>query len=191
MRLHRGFTIIETIVVIAAIAILAGILTPTVLHQVKEAKRKACAAQMDNLRTAIINYARDYGFRPVDEGHPTPEEIAVGAFPRTQPAGGNYTSVLSDDLAVIDDQYPWDPVTQEGWNGPYIDPGPSITIDADGNGSYETIYAFRADPWGRYFLYVNYVEGDTRSVILLSSGPDLTLLTDDDLYLPVYAGPLF
>ncbi|MBN2054314.1 prepilin-type N-terminal cleavage/methylation domain-containing protein [bacterium] len=194
--MQRAFTTMEIIVVIAVIAILAGILTPVVLHHAEEARRDACRLELGRLRDAVLSYARQYGFRPATPGAPTQEEINRGTFPATAAADGDYNSIFSDDLIIeTDADNLWDPVRREGWNGPYIDPGSQISVDADGDGLIETDYAFKIDPWDRYYYYTNFIVdepgGQRRAVVIASGGPDRSLTTGDDLLQTVYYGELF
>ncbi len=57
---RRGFTIVELVVVIAVIAILAGILVPTFASIVEDAKQRELKIDLD---TAYTEFAADCGFR--------------------------------------------------------------------------------------------------------------------------------
>jgi len=56
----KGFTLIELLVVIAVIAILAAILFPIFVSAREAAKTKACAANVRQITSAILNYTSDY-----------------------------------------------------------------------------------------------------------------------------------
>ncbi len=69
----KGFTLVELLAVIAIIAILAGLLIPTVGAVRTQAKRTQTRALFSQLSTACINYKSDYGFYPLfgqPEGNP-------------------------------------------------------------------------------------------------------------------------
>lgn len=198
----KAFTIMEVVVVIAAISILAGILIPLTLHEIEKAKIESARAEMSNIKEAILAYARDVGFHPANPGNPTPEEIARGAFPRAATANGNFTSILSDDLVVRNpEDPPWNSTLMQGWRGPYISPGRTIVTDADNDGILDTVNEWKVDPWGHYYLYTNTDQngnpvqdnpGVQRVVTLICAGPDGEPNTlDDNINLIVYWGGIY
>jgi len=63
-----GFTLIEMLVVIAIIAILAGILLPVLLGVRKSAKNAHTKATIDLCETAVRNYQVDKGTFPIKPG---------------------------------------------------------------------------------------------------------------------------
>ena len=52
-RLHRGFTLIEILVVIVVIAILATLVAPSIFQNVGAAKSATAKAQIEMLGTAL------------------------------------------------------------------------------------------------------------------------------------------
>jgi len=58
-RRRRGFTLIELMIVIAIIAILAGILIPNFMHARDESQTSACEGNLKQLAAALEEYAVD------------------------------------------------------------------------------------------------------------------------------------
>jgi len=58
-RLSRGFTLVELLVVVGIIAVLLGILLPTLTRAQAEAQRISCASNLKQIVTAWLLYAND------------------------------------------------------------------------------------------------------------------------------------
>ena len=72
---HRGFTLIELVIVVAIISILAAILIPNFLHARAESASSACEGILKQIASALAEYAVDHG----------------GQYPSASaPAGGTY-----------------------------------------------------------------------------------------------------
>ena len=57
----RGFTIVEMVVVVAIIALLAGVITPLVFRYLDEAKETATRQEMASIREVMGKYYTDMG----------------------------------------------------------------------------------------------------------------------------------
>ena len=83
---HKGFTLIEVLVVVAILGILAAIIVPRIMDRPDEAKRVAAKADIGAIVQALKLYRLDNGFYPsTDQG--------LGALvqrPTTNPVPGNW-----------------------------------------------------------------------------------------------------
>jgi len=95
-RKHRGFTLIEMLIVIVVIAILALIVIPRLLGAGRKAKEAALRGDLHQLRNAIQQFEADCGDYPGDSGQlmTTPSAGATGG-----------TGIALD---------------VNGWQGPYL-----------------------------------------------------------------------
>ena len=66
-RKHRGFTLLELLVVIVIIGLLAGLVAPRYFDTVGKSKSKIAFAQMDSLEKALDQYRLDVGNFPSKE----------------------------------------------------------------------------------------------------------------------------
>jgi type II secretion system protein G len=66
----RGFTLIELLIVLAIIAILAGIAVPRYTASLEKAKESACAANVAILESAAMRYWVDNDFTYPSGGDP-------------------------------------------------------------------------------------------------------------------------
>ncbi|GAB3037560.1 type II secretion system major pseudopilin GspG [Bowmanella dokdonensis] len=61
---HRGFSLIELLIVIMIIGLLASLVAPTMFSKVSSSQRKTAAAQMQMFETALDTYRLDMGSYP-------------------------------------------------------------------------------------------------------------------------------
>ena len=59
-RRHRGFSLIELMVVIGIIAVLIGLLLPAIIRSRESARTIQCASQLRQLGQALANYANQF-----------------------------------------------------------------------------------------------------------------------------------
>lgn len=101
---HRGFTLLEMLVVLLIVGLLAGLVGPRLFSKVDQSKVTTATAQVKLLRGAVENVRLDIGRYPLPE-----EGLALLVRPPADPAAaarwrGPY----------LDDALPQDP-----WANPY------------------------------------------------------------------------
>ena len=178
IRGERGFTLIEVIVAIAVVAILAGIITPSVIKHIDDSKRARAQNDCLVVGSAIASFYKDVARMPnmnsagtagitllVSDGN-TPT-LASGITIWNRATTNAATDLLSNHLTVNAPKgqsgiiYPTTtsaPGSEFTWRGPYQ---PS----------------FPSDPWGnRYAVNIGNMTGTNPSlsnaVWVLSAGPD-------------------
>ena len=79
LRLPKGFTLIELMIVVSIISILASILVPNFMKARAQGQFVACQSNMRNLATALEMYSTDnFGHYPTDSGAAGMERVAPG-----------------------------------------------------------------------------------------------------------------
>ena len=64
---HKGFTLLELLVVVVIIGILAGYVGPKYFSQIGKSERQAAVAQIDSFEKALAQYRLDVGRFPTTE----------------------------------------------------------------------------------------------------------------------------
>jgi prepilin-type N-terminal cleavage/methylation domain-containing protein len=161
-----GFTLIEVIVAIAVVAILAGIITPSVIKHLDDSKRARAQNDCLVIGSSIANFYKDVGRMPnmnaagnagitllVGTGNTPTLGAGIGTW--NAATTGATTDLLSNHL--IDDQpkgqtgniYPQTAGAELTWRGPYLS-------------------SFPSDPWGnRYAVNIG-----SAVTWVLSAGPN-------------------
>jgi prepilin-type N-terminal cleavage/methylation domain-containing protein len=165
---QQGFTLIEVIVAIAVVAILAGIITPSVIKHLDDSKRARAQNDCLVIGTALGSFYKDVGRWPnmnaagaagvtllVSQGNTPALAAGIGTWntATNNAAVDLFSNQLSANTpkAQIANIYPVPP-NSLAWQGPY---------QTD----------FPADPWGnRYAVNIGNMAGT--AVWVLSAGPD-------------------
>lgn len=90
-RRHEGFTLVEVLVVIAIVALLMGVLAPTLASARVAARRVRCLSNLNQVGLAIHSYAVDYDQR-IPFGPKAPAFLSPADF---YPSTGAPTSLIS------------------------------------------------------------------------------------------------
>lgn len=155
MKRNAGFTMIEAVVIVAVLAILAGIITPLVVREVAKSKVSRARSDMEAISTAFNQYFIDTSYWP-----------------------DRYDGAASSrvDLLVFSSLYA-NTQNLSGWDGPYLERGVlnSGTMRAT-TGSGTNLRGL-IDPWKQPFQIVYGAlgaagAGPAGSISIVSAGPN-------------------
>ncbi len=154
-RVRRGFTLIEMLVVIAIIAILAGMLLPVFSKVKLKAKIRQTQNEMQGMIAAITQYDTAYSRYP---GNVNGQDFTYGC-PVPLPVGANCTSSNSDLMVILNDlnigvnlNHAKNPQQLSGYNAK-----PAADISSPGLSIIDNQWR---DPWGHtYVISIDY-DGD-------------------------------
>jgi prepilin-type N-terminal cleavage/methylation domain-containing protein len=148
MRRHRGYTLVEMLVVLFIISVLAGLLLGGLSAARRHNQIQRQEFQINTLKARLIEYETDHRDFPLTQG---------GADDKSALIGGE---VLRRELM------------REDKGGPYLKGNEYRSGDNDGNGDQEIL-----DVWGRpirYLHHKSYLRENPckRTFRLWSAGPD-------------------
>jgi prepilin-type N-terminal cleavage/methylation domain-containing protein len=174
-KFQTGFTMLEVVIVIAVVAILAGMIAPLAVNTIKQSRVNACWEEVQIIKNALV-------------GDPTLTESGsrssfgfvgdTGVLPGDPNSGGDgLEDLLSNTILTGTVVYPnWaQDVASDiwfGWRGPYLTEA--------------------RDPWGRDYNYATraVTVDDNRMAFIWSSGMDglttadplvVTAINDDNI----------
>lgn len=177
----RGFTLIEMVVVLAVVAILAAILTPTIAKNIKDAKIARANNEVQVIAAAMASFYKDTGRWPTSNGRGTTDYLRILNGPSTANdmnnggtsavwgMGGTWSgrkdyfeNHLVRNAPGVNGTPGRTPYITKGefkWNGPYLD-------------------EFKSDPWGTIYscnvVSLWYTGGnyENYAVYIISAGDD-------------------
>lgn len=162
LKTVRGFTLIELLTVIAIIAILVGLLFPTIQSAIKKAEIGQARGDIKAIEGAIRAYMNEYGKLPVSNALQGGSDDACYFF--TSPGQATLMNVLRGKDSTLN---PRAIVFLET-------PARKGAVDASGN---------FIDPWGQryaikldcnYDNVVNYYGNQSGPAVVISYGPNRT-----------------
>jgi prepilin-type N-terminal cleavage/methylation domain-containing protein len=181
MKHKNGFTLIEMVVVLAVVAILAAILTPTIAKNIRDAKISRGNNEVQVMAAAMATFYKDTGRWPTSNGAGTNDALYILNGPSTanNMNPGGYTAYWglgatwaaqkdflenhlvrnAPGVAGTPGAVPYSTSGEFKWNGPYLD---SISPDPWGTVYSCNIISF----WYTGGNYKNY------AIYILSAGPD-------------------
>jgi general secretion pathway protein G len=115
-RSHRGFTLIEIMVVIVILGLLAAVVVPRIVGRTDEARRTTAEIGIKNIEGALHLFKLDNGFYPSTEQglEALVTQPTIGQIPRNWREGGYLPKVPKD---------PW------GYEFIYLSPGKNGEFD--------------------------------------------------------------
>lgn len=161
--LKKGISLIEVIIIIAILAILAGVMSPIIYKTTEAARYKRAEKELETIYNAILGDGADYFGYLGDMGR-FPNQLSELYIQSTQPNKAENPS----GSGVF-----------AGWNGPYL----SVS-NSDSTGIY--------DPWGNKYIQVFNAWGQSNKWMLVCAGKDgqfdnsnpNAAVNQDNLYYP-------
>ena len=155
MKRH-SFTLVEMLVVIAVIAILAGIAFPVVSGMNRKGKETRARAEINAIITAIKQYEADYGTLPYIPG--TSYDVTKDFFITSMDNHDNYHKQYDEILEILmnlrPDGHEFDSSHERLGNlknKRYLDPPTKKVTPIDGTSSTLKSGYYFLDPWGRRY----------------------------------------
>ncbi len=166
---HRsGFTLKEIVIVLAIIAVLAGILTPTLTRYVGDSRFRKAEADTRAIAAAMAMMYGDTGHWPIwvsgtaTKASDTAYNILVsndGDTPALDTGITEWDGTAEDFTdQIIDNDVSYPTTGRRAWRGPYME-------------------KLTADPWGsKYLANVEFLQpsevGGAKPVFVISAGPN-------------------
>jgi len=181
MSHNKGFTLIEMVVVLAVVAILAAILTPTISKNINDAKIARATNEAQVIAASIGSFFKDTGRWPTSDGSDLTDNVELLYGPGDEPAadagGTNVNNWLRDTTSWETDEF-GNHLIQNNPGADATDYPTAATLELRWRGPYLT--EIKADPWGSHYAcnIIYTYNTTTNAVCVWSAGPDRTASVD-------------
>lgn len=133
----RGFSLLELMVVVAILAVFAGIGTAYLQPALNTAQEPVTQHSMREVAAAILRFRQDTGFWPRTGPYKSAGGIETGEDSSLCPLTASDSPANLCQLfkfpSDLDSVWAWNPDTRRGWHGPYLNglTSPLVEIYAD------------------------------------------------------------
>ncbi len=141
--MKKGMSLIEVIIIIAILAILAGLMSPLIYKTTEASRYKRAERELETIYNAILGDGKEY-FGYVGDMGRFPDPLSELYIQSSQP---------------VKTENPSGSGVFAGWDGPYV----SVT-NSDTSGII--------DPWGNYYIQVFNAWGQSNKWMLVCTGKD-------------------
>jgi prepilin-type N-terminal cleavage/methylation domain-containing protein len=175
---QQGFTLIEVIVAIAVVAILAGIITPSVVKHLDDSKRSRAQNDCLIIGTAVGSFYKDLSRWPTMDGAGAANVtllVSQGNTPAVAGGVGTWnTALASNTVDLLSNHLSANTPKTQAANG-YPTPTTAPGSEFAWRGPYQN--EFPSDPWGnRYAVNIGNMPltaaATSNAVWVLSAGKD-------------------
>lgn len=202
--LRAGLTLIELVVVLVILVALAGLLVPLLGNFTKDSREQATRTTLANVARAIVGtggyeqamrFARDangvaFG---AATGLPWPGQDEVDAGRANHPQLNYLFFAPVEDATSLEPLLDYDPISQTGWRGEWLDASAATSYDLVGLGAAGFLDRYGEqgdlaplDGWGRPIIIQlpGASPAGRPNARLVSAGPDRILDTPPDVPTP-------
>ncbi len=185
--MRKGFTLIEMVVVLAVVAILAAILTPTIMKNINDSKIARANNEVQVIGAALASFYKDLGRWPTWDGSAANYSDYLYLL---YSANGSPMSYSGTNTVYWTNNNGWPADRKDTFENQLIANNPKAsgnsyptTGELRWNGPY--IAEVKADPWGsHYSCNIIYTYYNTQyAVWVFSAGPDRTATTRVNQYM--------
>jgi prepilin-type N-terminal cleavage/methylation domain-containing protein len=194
MKRNSGFTLIEMVVVLAVVAILAAILTPTIAKNIDDAKIARANNEVQVIAAAMGSFYKDVGRWPTKQNATSTADYYYILYSDGNPMSGGISQWRSDGAwAARADEFANHLARNTPGGANAAANQYAVTGELKWKGPYIT--SIPADPWGTHYscnvisfwynaAYMNY------AIFVLSAGADRAAdtgynLAKDDTTTPI------